>query len=282
MSTSAEYTFTVNSQKTLVAHFTEEAAGPVITALSINGTPIESLGEAISRNMVYAAECDETTVNLGITATPGATVTVAVNGVPAASNPSVTLHDDKTTVVMMLNDGSLSNTFTLQIAKSFGSMEDPMYLTRWNNKVLTVISNPTNNGGHVLDGYQWFRGADTLENETRAYVVLNGPATEYSAIVHGAETNVWHKLCDDGKTAAAQPASITAYPNPVKAGQPVTLNLPDGVDRVSVRIYDMNGNLKQQQSNVRQSVNMPNQHGIYLLQIQLPNGNIETQRIIVE
>ncbi len=264
-------THTVNEASTIVCSFEEK---PNITELLINNIPV---GE-ISDTMTYDVACGDTDVILGITA--NGNIAISVGSTDYSNNPTIPLSKDKVTISIGITAGTATTSFALDVIKPLGSAATPMYVERWGSP-LAIVNNPANNGGHTFDDYRWYLNGAAMEGSNGGYILLNGrPATAYSAEVHSLTTDVWHKLCDD--RAATPQAHIVAYPNPVKAGQTLYLNLPDGVDKVTVRLYDMNGNLKKQQSGVQQAVSMPNQHGIYLMQVQLPNGNVETQRIIVE
>jgi uncharacterized protein YjdB len=83
-------------------------------------------------------------------------------------------------------------------------------------------------------------------------------------------------------TGVAQAQAFFAvYPNPVKAGQPVNIVLPEGVGAATVRIFDLKGTLVRQESGVRQAT-APTHTGMYLLQVELPGGATSVQRILVE
>lgn len=77
-------------------------------------------------------------------------------------------------------------------------------------------------------------------------------------------------------------ADIIVYPNPVTAGRPLNVKLPGGISSTNIRIIDLSGRLIQQSENVSGTLYAPIQPGIYLLQIQLPDGNQSVQKIIVE
>ena len=74
---------------------------------------------------------------------------------------------------------------------------------------------------------------------------------------------------------------ITVYPNPVNAGGTLNINLPAGVSNAVVRIYNVHGSLVQQQETIR-TITAPNQAGLYVLRITLPDGAGITQRILVK
>jgi uncharacterized protein YjdB len=84
-----------------------------------------------------------------------------------------------------------------------------------------------------------------------------------------------------GSTGVAQEQAFFAvYPNPVKAGQTISIALPEGVNEATVRIFDLSGALVKQENGVRQAT-APTHSGMYLLQVELLGGATSVQRIVV-
>ena len=84
-----------------------------------------------------------------------------------------------------------------------------------------------------------------------------------------------------GTGVAQTQAFFAVYPNPGKAGQPISIALPQGVSEATVRIFDLNGTLIRQENGVRQAT-APAHPGLYLLQVELRGGATSVQRIVVE
>jgi hypothetical protein len=85
-----------------------------------------------------------------------------------------------------------------------------------------------------------------------------------------------------GSTGVARAQAIFAvYPNPVKAGQAISIALPEGVNEATVRIFDLSGAPVKQENGVRKAT-APTQPGLYLLQVELLGGATSVQRIVVE
>jgi hypothetical protein len=49
-----------------------------------------------------------------------------------------------------------------------------------------------------------------------------------------------------------------------------------------VNIYNLSGNLVRQQKGVQSAVIMPYQTGMYIIEIQLPDGTKDVQQVIVK
>jgi hypothetical protein len=68
----------------------------------------------------------------------------------------------------------------------------------------------------------------------------------------------------------------------VKAGEAVAILLPPGIDKINVSVTDVNGKRIKEYTGVTGFITAPLQAGLFLLQIQLPDGKTETHRLIVE
>ncbi|MDR0438528.1 MAG: T9SS type A sorting domain-containing protein [Bacteroidales bacterium] len=86
---------------------------------------------------------------------------------------------------------------------------------------------------------------------------------------------------DVGVALPKEDVRIVVYPNPVNAGEELNFNLPEGVANAIVSIYNVTGSLIHQQVS-SQTIIAPNQAGMYVIEIRLPNGAKSTQKIIVK
>jgi hypothetical protein len=256
----------------VVTVFTET---PEIAEIAIGG---EVIGEISATDIYYANACGEDKTSVTIDATGN--VRISVNGNSYTNGAAIPLANDKTTVSVEVSTSAETITRSLHIAKALGSASTPLFIQRW-GATLAVINNPANNGGYTFDGYRWYNNGNSIAGETNGYILLNGqPAANYTADVHNTATDAWHKTCPNAMNATS--TSISAYPNPVQAGQQVTIVLPQEVSSVTVRMIDINGNSVRTQKNVTSAVSAPAKPGIYLLQIQLPDGSVDIQKLIVE
>ncbi|MDR0295035.1 MAG: carboxypeptidase regulatory-like domain-containing protein [Prevotellaceae bacterium] len=276
--TAGSYTFTnVTTDHSIVASFLDvdpDPADPALIAITVNNNILP-----ISDNMFYMADCNEDYVELNLTSEG----TIEVNGCPYMAGMNIPLSNDITVINIKIIAFSTTTSYTLNISKALGSSSAPMYIQRW-GKTLAVVNNAEYNGGHTFDEYRWYLLTGTLRTllpETSGYILLSGrQASEYIAEVHSMKTSEWHKLCPYVKSQ--EQIEIAVYPNPVNAGQLLTLNLPEGVDKVNVNIYDISGNLVRQQKDVHSAVTAPSYAGMYIMEIQLPDGTKHALQIIVK
>ena len=75
--------------------------------------------------------------------------------------------------------------------------------------------------------------------------------------------------------------NIVVYPNPVNAGQLLHIDLPENVTVVNINIFNTTGALVYQQQGI-QSIIAPSQTGLYVLEVQPPDGTRKVQRLIVK
>jgi len=265
------YTFTnVTTNQTIAVSFT--GISSVLTSIMVNGSPINS-----TNNMTYMAACEgEEYIDLELVS-EGA---IKVNNNPYTGRTTIPLVFSNDKAIININiDGVPPRLYTLSVSKALGGSSPRMYVQRW-GKTLAVINNPDNNGGHSFSNYQWYHNNEIMHGSTGGYILLGDfPAHEYSAEANSNKTYLWHKICPNDSYETR--TEIAVYPNPVGAGQLLNLSLPDGIDKVNIRIYNLSGNLVRLQDGVAHTVTMPNQTGVYIVEIQLPNGTKDIHQVVV-
>jgi hypothetical protein len=92
-------------------------------------------------------------------------------------------------------------------------------------------------------------------------------------------TNLSHagiKNVDTGKPG------INVYPSAVNEGQPVNIQLPEGIAKANIRIFDATGRMVTQLKNAGGEITAPSQKGVFFVQVQTPDATFAPQRIIVK
>ena len=243
---------------------------PTVTAMSINGTNI-----SVAANTHYMAACGEDNIVLNLSSEGF----IKVNGNTYTAGMSLPLNSD-TLTINIESTGITTKNYTITASKALGSASSPMYIERW-GKTLAVVNNPSRNGDHRFDNYRWFMNNTLLPGSTEGYILLNGrQANEYAAEVHSLKTGEWHKLCPNVDRRSQ--SAMAVYPNPVDAGSLLNINLPDNVTTVMVNFYNLSGNLVRQQKEVSGSVIAPNNTGLFIMEIQLPDGTKSIHQIIIK
>jgi len=246
-----------------------------VTSIKINDQPMNSSAQNNVFN--YLASCGENAIKLDIDG-PG-TAVLTVGSSTYTSGTTIPLTNDKTEIEVRIQSNGVTLTCGVIASRALGDASTPMYIKRWGN-TLAVINNPVNNGGYKFDAFRWYDNG-SLTWDSKGYIALNGqPESNYAAEVYLSIHNTWHKLCAN---YASNPVNeMLVYPNPVNAGQQLSIALPEGVDKVSVRIYDMHGNMQSQHANIYNSLTMPERTGMYVLHIQMPDGTTTIQKVIVK
>ncbi|MDR0729993.1 MAG: M6 family metalloprotease domain-containing protein [Prevotellaceae bacterium] len=246
---------------------------PDLQKVTVNGNDV-TLPE-IDEPMIYMADCNEQSFRLNIQS--NGTLTIRAGGTDYPNNSLIPITGDKTDVTITIATRSGNYPFPLVIS---GAIDKglPLYVQRW-GKTLAVINNPTINGGYTFDGYRWFHETDTdAIVGSNGYIVCNNDCNRYYA--EGLYNSYWHKICKNTASQSPTPEA-TLYPNPVPAGQPLYIALPEDTAGVTIRIYDIHGRTIRRQTNVYNTIPAPEQAGLYFLQIVSPDGTSAVQQIIV-
>ncbi len=267
----AYYTFTnVAANHLIEVVFVRQT--PEVTGITINNEPL-----AVDDHMQYMAACGDNSIMLSINGAGD----IKINGDPYTTGTPKQLVFDKHKADIVITAtvpsvGSMS--YRLVVSEALGSTAKPLYVERW-GKTLAIVNNPLNNGGYTFDAFKWYRDGSTEVLETDNYIAFNNDRNSYYADVRMQSTGQWHHTC---RSQVVQHATgITVYPNPVAAGALLSLSLPEGVSKVNVSVYDLAGKLIRHYADVSDSITPPENMGVYLLQIQLPDGTVETQKIVV-
>lgn len=158
---------------------------------------------------------------------------------------------------------------------------ETIIVQKWNNAL--VINNK--DGQYI--SYQWFKNGVLIPGATKQYYGERDGELDFEAQYFVQLTTT------DGKTVFTCPMtpekkdiSLKAYPNPVKAGQTVTVEaqLPDLVDNpLTIQVISLTGRVVKTLSTdqVENSIQMPDEAGSYLIKVS--NGNIsKTFNVIVQ
>ncbi|MDR2362170.1 MAG: M6 family metalloprotease domain-containing protein [Prevotellaceae bacterium] len=283
MSTPMAFSWTTNKGiNKPIANITETAGKisfefmpemPDLQKVTINNTDV-TLPET-NESMIYMADCNEQSFQLNIQS--NGTLTIRAGSTDYPNNSRIPITGDKTDITIIITTRSGDYPFPLIIS---GAIDKglPLYVQRW-GKTLSVINNPTINGGYNFDSYRWFHDADAdAIVGSNGYIVCDNDCNRYYA--EGLYNNFWHKLC---KNIAIQtpPETLEIYPNPVPAGQPLYITSPEETTGVTIRIYDIHGRTIRRQTNTHNNIPAPEQPGLYFLQITSPDGTNTVQQIIV-
>ena len=212
---------------------------------------------------------------LKITPVP-ATAIVTFDGVPKEDNIYRFDIANYYVVKVKVVDGETTRNYIFNVLKKFSR---DIFYSRWaTNDVVSVINNPSNNGGYTFTKYGWYQNS-VANAETRSYLEVR-PGDTVEAILSGEYNG------EDGENikiegvptcpcviGASIQADIQVYPSILKASEKVTIsteNIPEeNLKEGNVSIIGSMGNRISKKSLTGSSteVTMPDAPGIYLLRV---------------
>lgn len=157
---------------------------------------------------------------------------------------------------------------------------------KWN----TVLLVNNANGTYKPDGYQWYKNGQPIQGATKQYYAAGGNGSEQ---LDFTATYFVKMVTTDGKivyscnyTPQELKVSLSAYPNPVKRGQQLTLeaSLPDlSENPIEIQVINMSGQMVKRQVSKETitSIDMPSATGSYIVRVRQGQLN-KTFNIIVE
>jgi hypothetical protein len=271
------YTFYMRTKETATHNISPASEGlTVVTDLStdaelvslmINGNPVSIADNELN----YQATCDENSVTLNIEPSIAASVTVTVGEVEYQSNQSIPLSGDLTEIRINIvsQDKKTLNEYILTVANPFDA--NRALFKRWDD-VVAVNRNRNSN----ISGVRWHINGET-EVSQEWYIQITG---EYYAEINIADK--WRWVCGNPETISGK---LTAYPNPVPAGENLTLKLPVNFTGGYMDVISLAGSTVKRKLPLPDTTNvlsvadwMP---GIYLLNIVAPDGCRETIKIVI-
>lgn len=181
--------------------------------------------------------------------------------------------------------GPCDSVFTTPVNVRIGSSD--LLVQKWEN-VLAVKSVPEENGGYEFTAYQWYKNGSLMNGETKSYLYVSGQI-DYSALYSvklETSTGLIFQTCGQ----AFEPKNnilVNAYPNPVKKGQTLKLEISGVEDKTAIEwlFTDFKGVLLQKQETREKhlDIRVPDFSGIYILRVNILSDKPESKyfKIIV-
>lgn len=145
------------------------------------------------------------------------------------------------------------------------------------------------NSSKRFTSYQWYKnGAEIIGANNQFYCDANGLFGKYMARLTTSDVTQFYTCNKEIYTALRSASAITVYPSPVKVNQAcvVDFNNYTVADLVgsSLTIYDEKGMKVYQTKHleIQNSITFANKSGVYILHVELSNGNKFNHKIIVE
>lgn len=180
--------------------------------------------------------------------------------------------------------------FILTIERRF--VFDDIVRMRWNN-TLTVVNNPANLFGYTISGYQWYKNNIAIDGATNqsysagseAHAVLDENATYHVELT--MTTGEVLRTCEKQVKLTNNEYTVEITPNPVKAGEPLTLtvNMDESeLANATIDIYTIGAVFvkKIPVTGKITTFTLPNNPGMYLVKFTASSGFNQTHKVLVK
>ncbi|MDR1561612.1 MAG: T9SS type A sorting domain-containing protein, partial [Dysgonamonadaceae bacterium] len=198
------------------------------------------------------------------------------------------------------SDNSASGKYYCVVTGACGSFISKTYnilikldilIQRWND-VLAVNCRPEINGGFTFSDFQWYvedtvNGDKKLFGETKSYIQITEGLTDdalnarYYAVAKALKDGITteYRTCPKA-IIVTEESVIKLYPNPVKAGENVTVNVPGPA---VIHLVDYSGVIvKTVTTGGTTDIQMPNKAGIYIVRVILEDQTTKEFKVIVK
>jgi hypothetical protein len=228
--------------------------------------------------------CNDTTdVILNATTTSGLPVTYKVSDpeIATVSGNILTLLQPGTAIVTAFQVGDSNYLAAEEVADTILYHSASLIRQHWND----VIFFDNSSGDYVA--WQWYKNDVAVAGDTTPYYTespsLNG---QYFVIATNTAGQQIQSCTLNIAAGAAIPGGIKVFPNPTIPSATVTVvcNYPASLLQGAVlQVADYTGKVLQQITNVQPSmqVSMPTANGIYIISLQLANGQKVSVNVLV-
>ncbi|HVS97251.1 MAG TPA: T9SS type A sorting domain-containing protein, partial [Puia sp.] len=249
-----------------------------------NTLTIAKAQQQIAWTQTLVVGCNDTTeVILAATANSGLTVsyTVADTNIAKVSGNVLSLLHPGTTVVTAVQKGDSNHLAASPVTDTVVYEASSLVSEHWTDALLFDNSS----GDYVA--WQWYKNGQAVAGANNPFYsdtpTLNG---QYFVIATNQNGQRIESCLLTITANAPIPGGIKVFPNPATAGAPVTIscNYPRGALQGAVlQLVDINGKVRQKITSVQESmqVTMPSDTGIYVINLQLANGQRVTVNVLV-
>jgi hypothetical protein len=142
------------------------------------------------------------------------------------------------------------------------------------------------NSSNSYSNYQWFKNGVAVSGANQQYFKENGDlqGTYYATAL---QNGILITTCAITFTASTPEFDLKVVPNPVLAGSTVDIEttLPTvDLQNAQLVVYSLTGVIVSQHAvtNARMTINAPIAQGVYIVRLQLSNGNIYSVNLLVK
>lgn len=232
----------------------------------------------------YVADCEAALVTVNVVANDPEAI-IEYDGIqvnPFAVDVSA-LRSGPNEISYKVISGVEEEEYNIMLVKPF-NLED-ITIVRWNNTI-TVVNNPANNGGYRFTGFEWLRNNLSAGTGQSLYVSEGLNTTDIYQVNVKIEGDDFFTKCCPGNVII-RGLQFEVYPNPLPQG--ATLNVSadydsDLLENAWLDIFDSTKQrvYSQQISSKLTTLELSLPAGVYIVNLTLSNGLIETIKLIVK
>lgn len=182
-----------------------------------------------------------------------------------------------TCTVVLENNDAFSQKFPIKFTVSYPST---IVIQKWND-VLALL-NSGYNGGYEFRDFQWYKNGQMLPGENKSYLYIANGSLDVNAVYTVAVTRV-----NDGVRMMTCPitpthqAEVSIHPSLVSKGQNLEINI-NATGKMT--LWNVSGLKVIQQALItgKNTIQVPNLSGTYLLEVITVNGERKRQMVIVK
>jgi hypothetical protein len=224
-----------------------------------------------------------TTLTLNAKASSGLPVSYSVSDpiIATVSGNVLTLLSPGTAVITATQAGDANFLAATPVNDTLVYESTSLIRQHWNDAIFF-----DNSDGEYVE-WQWYKNGAPVTGDTTPYYFESPLDGQYFVVATNRVGQTIQTCTLSIKTGAAVSGGIKVSPNPIHAGAPVTVvsNYSGSVlQGATLQIIDLNGKVRQKLTSVQPSmqVTMPSEAGIYIVDLQLANGQKASINVLVQ
>ncbi len=235
---------------------------------------------------------DVMTVNIPSTSDPEVKVKLSTKdfGSLVGVDNSITAQMDKAgilnyTIKVVSEDGLSEKEYKLVLNRWFAF--DDIVNVKWNNTLMLFLNRLES---YNISGYQWYKNDAAISGATGKSYSAGNKKTDLldpNSTYHIQLKTPDGELRSETKKVTLKSMTVSTYPNPVKAGQPLTLVADIDEDLLKgafIEVYNIQGN-KISTVDIHDratAINMPSSAGVYMLKFRTKSDFGENLKVVVK
>jgi len=249
-----------------------------------NLTITKDASQHISWTQSLLVGCNSSTqLTLTATASSGLPVTYTVSDptIATVSGNILTLLSPGTAVITATQAGNVNYLAAAPVSDTLVYASSSLIRQHWDDAIFF-----DNSDGEYVQ-WQWYKNGLAVAGATASFYTENPLNGQYYVVATNRAGQDIQSCTLAIKPGAATSGGIKVSPNPIHAGATVTVTSnysASALQGAILQIIDLQGKVRQKLTSVQPSmtVTMPAESGIYIVQLQLANGQEVTINVLVQ